>query len=277
MDSPLVSVILPAYNSERFLHKAIESILNQAYRNFELLLINDGSTDSTRQIMQSFSDERIRIIDNHGNKGLVYSFNTGIEQAKGKYIARMDADDISYPERFAVQVDWLERNPSTSIVAAYIEFIDEEDKPAGTWPLDRKVITYKEIRHMLPRENCIAHPTVMGRADVFRQFMYMPYQKTEDYDLWLRIATAGLVIEKIPQVLLKYRVHQSSYTSSKLRKRNNPSWQVFMGKYRFVIHEIKKGKINSFIIKTMLWSVRDFITAVWKEIKFLLKLNRPQP
>ncbi|MDX2048202.1 MAG: glycosyltransferase family 2 protein [Chitinophagaceae bacterium] len=277
MDSPLVSVILPAYNSERFLHKAIESILNQAYRNFELLLINDGSTDSTRQIMQSYSDERVRIIDNPGNKGLVYSFNTGIEQAKGKYIARMDADDISYPERFAAQVDWLERNSSTSIVAAYIEFIDEEDKPAGIWPLDRKVNTYKEIRHMLPRENCIAHPTVMGRAGIFRQFRYMPYQKTEDYDLWLRIANADLVIEKIPQVLLKYRVHQSSYTSSKLRKRNNPSWQVFMGKYRFVIYELKEANFNSFILQVIFYSIKDIITASWKEIKFLLKLNRSQP
>ena len=110
MSKPLVSVLMAVYNGEKYLLEAIESILNQTYTNFEFLIINDGSTDSTEEIILSYSDQRIRYIKNEQNLKLIASLNKGLDLAKGKYIARMDADDISLPDRLEKQVNFLERN-----------------------------------------------------------------------------------------------------------------------------------------------------------------------
>jgi glycosyltransferase involved in cell wall biosynthesis len=112
MNAPEISIVLPAYNCEAFLTEAIESILNQTLKDFELIIINDGSTDKTEDVVKSFSDARIIYLKNETNSGLVYTLNKGIDIAKGKYIARMDGDDISLPTRLAKQKAILDENPS---------------------------------------------------------------------------------------------------------------------------------------------------------------------
>ena len=133
--NPLVSIILPAYNCEKFIRKTIHSLINQTYSNFELLVINDGSTDATTSIIQSFKDTRIQLIQNEKNKGLIYTLNKGIELSKGKYIARIDADDICLPERLQKQVNWLEKNTQIAIVATQILLIENRTKQQaiGCW------------------------------------------------------------------------------------------------------------------------------------------------
>ena len=114
--SPLVSIILPVYNCEKYIRKTIDSVFNQTYSNFELLVIDDGSTDTTLKIVQSFIDNRIQVIQFDKNKGLIEVLNHGIKIAKGKYIARLDGDDICLPTRLEKQVNWLEKNQKTAVV-----------------------------------------------------------------------------------------------------------------------------------------------------------------
>ena len=118
----LVSVILPAYNAERFLKESIDSILAQTYRNFELIVLNDGRTDRTEEIVLSYSDPRIRYVKNEQNLKLIKTLNKGIDLAKGEYIARMDADDVSVPTRFEEEVYKFEEDPTLGIVSCFSEF-----------------------------------------------------------------------------------------------------------------------------------------------------------
>ena len=111
MKNPLVSILMPVYNSEKYLREAIKSILNQTFTNFELIIINDGSTDNSLKIIKSFKDNRIKIIKNKGNLGLIKTLNKGIDLAQGKYIARMDADDIAMPKRLEKQIAFFNENP----------------------------------------------------------------------------------------------------------------------------------------------------------------------
>lgn len=117
---------MPVYNGERFLREAIESVLQQTFADFELLIVNDGSTDRSLDIIQTYNDSRIRLIDNGANLGLIAARNTGLKNARGEYIALLDCDDIAYPDRLAEQIAFLDKNPSFGMVGAWIEMIDEK-------------------------------------------------------------------------------------------------------------------------------------------------------
>lgn len=210
---PLVSVLLPVHNAAAYIKPAIESILKQSFSGFELLIINDGSTDNSAELIYSFNDPRIIYINNERNLGLIASLNKGIHLAKGKYIARMDADDLSLPGRFQLQVTKMESDSGIAVLASFVDFINEDGEVTGTWNTDREAVSEEAIRRLMPQTNCIAHPTVMMRADVAKKFLYLENQKgAEDWDLWLRILAAGKRIAKLPEVLLHYRVHPSSIT-----------------------------------------------------------------
>src|SRR5215204_4839876 len=136
MNVPAVSVVLPAYNCEKYIAKAIESVLRQTFTDFEFIIINDGSSDRTEEIIRSFSDPRILYQVNKINKGLVYTLNKGIDNAKGRYIARMDGDDIALPERFEKQFEYLQLNKEVDILATVVILIDENEIVSGTWHSD---------------------------------------------------------------------------------------------------------------------------------------------
>ncbi len=140
MNGPEISIVLPAYNCESFLKEAIESLLNQTFKDFELIIINDGSTDKTEDVIKNFSDPRIIYKKNEKNSGLVYTLNKGIDIAKGKYIARMDGDDISLPARLEKQKEILDEYPDIAVAASTITFINEKNESEGNWLLDRKTI-----------------------------------------------------------------------------------------------------------------------------------------
>ncbi len=267
---PDISVILPAYNCAAYLQEAVQSVLNQTFLNFELIIINDGSSDGTEKIILSYNDDRIVYVKNVQNKGLIYSLNKGIDTAKGKYIARMDADDISLPERLAKQKDFLDKNINITAVASTIIFIDENGTQKGLWELDQKTILPEQIRKKLPYENCIAHPTIMLRAGIAQQFRYNEYQKNiEDYDLWLRLCNNGYSIAKLKEPQLYYRVHGSSVTGVYLKSKNF-FLTHFVMKRKFLMSEVKAGKINRFTITVFWATLLDAVKGLLKSAKQLL-------
>ena len=271
MNSPAISVILPAYNCEKFIGKAIQSVLQQTFIDFELIIINDGSTDKTEFAILEFADPRIVYQKNPENKGLIFSLNRGIELAQGKYIARMDADDICLPERFIKQKTFLDENQNITVVATTIDFINEQGEKKGSWDLDRKTITEQQIRKHMPYENCIAHPTVMMRSDVLKNLKYNWKQKNiEDYDLWLRILNRGMNIKKIDESLLLYRLHGDSVTSIYLKKKNPFFTHAFM-KMRFLFSESFSGHISWFGIRVKGGLFLDLIKGTAKAIKNLFR------
>lgn len=244
---------MSAYNAEKFIQKAIESMLNQTFSDFEFIIIDDCSTDQTFNIIESFSDFRIKIIRNYQNLGLAASLNKGIEIAQGKYIARMDADDISLPERLEIQYNYLEQNEEIAILDTKIELIDEFDTPISTKPTSNKHFSSKEIKERLPKANCLNHPTVMIRSLVLNQVKYTETAKTaQDYILWLQLSSLDYKFVKTNQVLLKYRISKTGITQTTnglpvLAIQKTSKAQKLFLKWAF-----KKKLINRFVINVLL-------------------------
>jgi len=211
MNDPLVTVLMSVYNGEKYLSEAIESILNQTYKNFEFLIINDGSTDKTMEILQSYHDSRIKIIDNKNNIGLTKSLNKGLSMAKGEYIARMDADDISLPERLERQVQYMDVHPDIGVFGTWIKYIDENGTPQGDW---RMITSPGLIGWHLFFGTCLAHPSVIMRRDVVEQVGFYCSEAlcAQDYDLWIRIS-AITKLANIPEILLQRRVVEDGICS----------------------------------------------------------------
>jgi glycosyltransferase involved in cell wall biosynthesis len=201
--------------------------------------------------------------------GLIYSLNKGIELAKGDYIARMDADDISLPHRFSKQKAFLDKHQELALAATTVQFINDEGESAGVWELDQRTTTPSSIRKSMPVQNCIAHPTVMARAEVLKKHRYSPARKNiEDYDLWLRLLAAGLNIGKVKEPELLYRVHKDSVTEKYLR-RPNFFYKHAGTKFRYFMKEASAGRINSFTLKTLATTALDLVKGISKSIRNL--------
>lgn len=255
---PTVSVVMPVYNAERFLRVAVESVLQQTFTDFEFIIINDGSTDKSDTIVQSFNDARIRSIVNQQNMGVTIALNKAIELCKGRYIARMDADDVSMPERLQRQVEYLHAHPEISLVASVAEMIDLDGEHLGWWNTDRENISEAEIRSTIARTNCIAHPTIMIRAEVMKAHGYRQEKNAaEDYDLWLRLISHGHRIAKLNEPLLRYRIHQQSVTANaKLAVSNN--LRVFRQKSVFLMYAMRSFRVNSFFFRVLYSAARSY-------------------
>lgn len=199
LHNPLVSVVMPVYNAEKYLRESIDSILNQTYKNFEFIIINDGSTDNSPDIVRSYDDPRIIFVDNKQNSGLVSVLNQGLNLAHGKYVARMDADDISLPNRFETQIEFMETHPTVGVLGASFHIFGGIDR------LETKK-KYPNLRYLL--KTCpVGHPTVMMRRSVIDRYgvRYDPqYKHAEDYELWMRMLRLTK-IANINRVLLNYR------------------------------------------------------------------------
>jgi glycosyltransferase involved in cell wall biosynthesis len=272
--NPLISVILPVYNAEKFLEESINSILGQTYTNLEVIIINDGSTDGSQSIINSYSDDRIVCIQQQQNKGLIASLNNAIHIAKGDFIVRMDADDIAFKNRIQLQVQYLIENPSIAIVAAHAIFFEEDiNKPIANWELDLVTNTPEEIKKALIWENCIIHSSVCMRKEIAKSLLYDPAQKNyEDYDFWLRAIANHLNIAKINEPLLYYRVQSNSITQTAIRK-GNFYYQKAGAKLHFILKSLSKGKINGFIGRVILTIFADLLLGIGKSLK---QINTPK-
>lgn len=209
---PLVSIVMPTFDSDRFLTEAIESILNQTFRDFEFIIVADKSSDRSDLILEDYAkkDNRIKVFMDK-KKGLIASLNKGCRLAKGKYIARMDSDDISLPNRLERQVQYLEKHPEIGILGTGIRYIDETGRLGK---LVRNPEDPKLIKFYLHLENCIAHPSIMMRRETIERLgFYNPEAiHAEDYDLWAR-ATSITQVSNLHDVLLEYRVWSGGISS----------------------------------------------------------------
>lgn len=202
--SPLVSVVMAVYNGEKYLREAIDSVLTQTFNNFEFIIINDGSSDSSLSIINSYSDKRIKLINNDLNKGLIYSLNSGIDASSGRYIARMDADDICLQERFKKQFEYLELHPNVGVIGCdYLSFSDKHSTYI------KSIYKSSEIKSFLLFTATMCHPTLMLRKQILIEnnlFYSETAKHVEDYDLWCRLILRT-DFYNLNEVLFKYRDH----------------------------------------------------------------------
>ncbi len=208
---PRISVLMPAYNAEIYIRAAVDSILSQTLSDFELLIFNDCSTDKTDDIIKEYKDSRIVYKNYKEKKGLVYILNQGLSIAKGKYVARMDADDISYPDRFQVQFDYLEKNPDVGICGSWFEYM------GGQSGIEKRPVTFEEIQCLLFYGCPLTHPTVMMRNDFLKKYDLKYDQKyyyAEDHEFFFRCSFHFKLVN-LPLVLLKYRIHATQIGSAK--------------------------------------------------------------
>lgn len=221
---PAISVIMPVYNTAQYLREAIDSILNQTFTDFEFIIIDDASTDGSNEIIKSYSDNRIILIENEVNRGIVYGLNYAISFAKGDYIARMDSDDISLSRRLEIQFEFLEKSKDIVLCGSNYSII-------GTDKIVCLPMLTNEIELELLYRNPIAHPTVMFRNNFFKLYRLtfdISFTHAEDYDLWSRVSRVGKIYN-IPLVLLKYRVHDGqisiTHQKSQISVANEISWR----------------------------------------------------
>jgi len=215
---PLVTVFMAVYNGERYIADAISSILRQTLTNFELLLINDGSTDTSVQIAESFKDNRIRILHNETNLGLHKTRNRGIREAKGVFFATQDCDDIAFPHRLEVQVKVMLNHPEYAVCGARAIMIDEDSLVSGKilLPVGQKILP-----SYLFFSNCFINSATIIKTDVLREMEYRPgFEPAEDYDLFVRISRKYKIVNiNIP--VIYYRIHHQNATHRKANDRKN--------------------------------------------------------
>ena len=247
-NNPEISVIMSVYNGERYLREAIESILNQTFKDFEFIIIDDGSTDRTPEILREYAkkDERIKIITNPKNIGLTKSLNKAIKKAKGEYIARMDADDIAMPERLKKQIEFMEKNPEVGLLGTAYYEMNSKGEIVG----DKLFPTSnKKLKKILIKYNPFFHASVMVRKEVFNRVG--PYDKNipkaQDYELWFRIAQ-NYKIANLSSLLMKRR-----YSGEKILREEN---QQLKWATRIRMKYIKKRHYPWW---TFLYVIRPFI------------------
>ena len=215
---PLISVVMSVFNGEKFLAEAIESILNQSFRDFEFIIVDDGSTDGSGRIVDSYAemDRRVRVY-HQPNRGLADASNHGCRLARGKYIARMDADDVAFSDRLLWQVDFMEQHPEVGAVGGSVDFIDVQGRRFRTF---RYPLTNEEIRCSLYRvEGNLCHPAALIRKSAFLATAGYRrlFRDAADYDLWLQIAERSK-LANLDRVVLGYRIHPDQASTRKVKE-----------------------------------------------------------
>jgi glycosyltransferase involved in cell wall biosynthesis len=215
--TPLITVAMPIYNAGEYLADAVNSIIAQTYTNWELLIIDDGSTDSAIDSIRSIKDERIKILKDGLNIGLAARLNQAIDLAKGQYFARMDQDDISMPERFKMQIDALEANPNLDLVATRALTINSKNKIVGQLPF---ALNHQQICSKLWRGFYMPHPIWMGRLVWFKKYKYKIPQSyySEDCELLLR-SYKNSNFACLPEILFKYRIKDKINWKNQIKAR----------------------------------------------------------
>ena len=269
MKDPLVSVVMSVYNDEVYLSDSIDSVLNQTFPNFEFLIINDGSTDLTELIIQSYDDPRIKLINNAKNLGLTKSLNIGLGLAKGKYVARMDGDDLSYKERFQLQFNFLEKNTDIDVCGTWFE----------SFGIKSGVVKYPQYNNQIKATlffcDCICHPSVFIRKESLDKYQIKYNEEftfAQDYELWCR-ESKRLSFANIPQVLLKYRTHSKQVSTDKVSEQENFADKIYymnFDKTGTVFSRLEKKRFSRYITRDeRVNEISEFV-----EVIFLLQKLR---
>lgn len=234
---PAISVVMPVYNAANFLKEAIDSILNQTFRDFEFLIFNDGSTDNSRDIVLAYNDSRIQFFDDSINQGYTKRLNSGLALAQGKYIARMDADDIAFPERFERQYAFMEANQEIAVCGTFFNFIGSKDAYRNfNWVSE---IDPDLVNINLLFDCAICHPTVMIRKDILQlsEIQYkVDCEPSEDYELWISLSKE-FKLANLDDCLLHYRISDNQVS-------NNSNHQQRNNKFIFIRQQLRRLHIE---------------------------------
>jgi glycosyltransferase involved in cell wall biosynthesis len=255
--------VLPAYNADRFLAAAINSILQQTETNFELILIDDHSSDATTELLATFRDNRIHVIRNEVRLGVAMSLNKGLQLARGTYIARMDADDLSHPDRLRKQALFLDQNPDIAAIDTLQQLINERGEL--TDQTNYQIHGTANIQNKMPWVNCLGHPSIMIRREVLMHYSYREIVY-EDLDLWLRLLNDGHLIDKLTEPLFYYRKHDSSITGIDMRL-NRHFQNIAATKWFYWNHLSLKDKGKLFNLFVFAGMVKDQLTGIFKILK----------
>lgn len=258
-----VSIIMPVYNGESYLHEAITSILSQSFTDFEFVMIDDGSDDRSWEVMQSFEDPRIRLERNEINMGLIATLNRGIKLAKGDFIARMDCDDVSLPDRLKMQVDFLDKNPDIGMVGTDYSMIASDGTPWNP-PKSFDVPTESDlIEWKLYFSCCVCHASMMVRKTVYSHLggYQNDFVHAEDYDLFLR-AVSSTKIASLPDVMYKVRKHQGNVSEMyKKKQKYSADIAVQQALYRTLGTSISLDIVRGFRNSSLIIDLEDAITV----------------
>jgi len=271
MDTPLISVIMPVYNREKYVEEAIKSILNQTVTDLELIVVDDASTDNTLNVIYSINDQRIQVFQLKENKGVSAAYNTGLSKARGLFIARMDSDDISIPDRLEKQLSFLERNPHISICGSWVKFMNSE-----------KLIKHKETHNEIITEMLIQCPLSMGavmykKSDLNNFILDENLRFGEDYDLWCRVCWE-LKMYNIQEPLLIYRTHLEQLSGLNKNEQINLDVEMKLSLFKKLKYPLSKFP-DEILIKFMGFYKPITISELsiyLKWLKFISEANKSQ-
>lgn len=283
-DGPLISVVVPVHNGSRWLGETLESLYRQTHTNFEIVLIDDASTDELQDVINRHADPRLKVVHLDANVGVSAARNHGIELALGRYIAFCDADDLCQPQRLERQFAFLEAHPDIGICGSAFTCFDTEDRETVSHPE-----TDAQIRKALMAGNCFGLSTVMARAPVLKRCRFEPsIQLAEDYELWTRLIAMGVPAVNLGDSLVRYRLHPQQASRDKGERLDQMSRRVrafycarLLGDEGWV-RKLGDGTIEAADLKRAASLVADFVAAhegyAARDFRFMLAwLYQQQP
>lgn len=241
MKTPQISIVMPVYNAQEYLCQSIDSILKQTFTDFELIIVDDGSTDNSTKIVYGYKDPRIHLILNEHN--FIQSLNIGVTAAIGKYVARMDADDIMLPKRLQLQYEFMENNPNIDISGSWMQSFGQQEY------VMKNATYYKDILCLAILHPPLYHPTIIMKRDIISsfpilnnisQFYNEKYTYAEDYHCWIELIKMGFVFANIPEVLVKYRCSNSQVTAIKQKEMSACTFKIQNEYIEYVMESIVK-------------------------------------
>ena len=268
-----ISLIMSVYNGEDYLSEAIESVLNQTFRDFELIVINDCSTDSTGEILSRYEkkDNRVKVYNNEVNLRLPSSLNKAMSYAQGKYIARMDADDICISERLEKQYEFMEENPKVALASC--RFMTLKNGVISSGGCGGRCDS-EAVKALLLVTNPILPPGIIAKADVIRGLGYdKNFTCTEDMELWTRFVMAGYDVRIMPEYLMIYRLHDKQITETTLNKQHKEVLAV-QKKYYAELLEVMEGEREKFYISGIYFRENADIERFCDFYRWLKAVNR---
>ncbi len=270
MSKPKVSVLTSVYKSAALIRPAIESVLGQTFTDFEWIIINDATPDKSIEIIESYKDPRIKIIDNSDNLGLAASLNKGLAVCKGKYIIRMDTDDVCYLNRFETQVRFMDANPKITVAGSWVNLTGDW---SGIW---KTPTTHEEIKCKLLLNSAIAHPSVILRKSELQKYNLQyneQLKKIQDYDLWVR-AIAKVRFANIPKVLMDYRIDIAAKSADVVKRSNEIIYSIRKRQLKNLGIEVTENEANNlhFVSANLLKKV-DY-KVIGKLFTLILKANK---
>lgn len=269
---PKVSVLMPAYNAEKYIALAIDSILAQSFQDFEFIIINDGSTDNTEQIIRSYTDSRIRYVKNEKNLKLIATLNKGFDLCLGQYIVRMDADDISLPSRIERQVQFMDQNPEIGLCGTAFESFGFINGPYFYKSEDI------DIRIRLLHECHMLHPSIIIRTEVIRQQnLYMTILHGEDLDFFIRIAE-HTKLANLPEILIRYQQLPESMSKANAEVTEEHCTKIHLGLFKKIHPDFSEDEVRLYraVAYKDFKSIQNRLPEVYSILKKLLEGNAKQ-